>query len=84
MEDIKKKIEDIVERVKNDKGFAAKFKQNPVKALEGLLGVDLPDEQIKEVIRKVKAKANLETINTALDSDGDGKADLGGLFGKKE
>ena len=30
--DIKGKIEEIVEKVKSDKGFAAKFKDDPIKA----------------------------------------------------
>ena len=72
MELVKKKIEEVVEKIRNDKNFAAKFQKDPVKALEGVLGVDLPDDQINAVISGVKAKINL-------DSDGDGKPDLGGL-----
>ena len=40
--DIKAKIEELVNKVKNDKDFAAKFKADPVKAVEGVIGVDLP------------------------------------------
>ncbi len=70
--DIKKKIEEIADKVKNDKDFAAKFTKDPVKALEGVLGVDLPDDQINSVIEGVKAKISL---NKAGDV-------LGGLFKK--
>ena len=42
--DIKAKIEEIVEKVKTDKDFAAKFQKDPIKALEELRGVELPDE----------------------------------------
>lgn len=89
MESVKKKIEEVVEKIKNDKSFAEKFKKDPVKALEGILGVDLPEEQINAVISGVKAKINLDSIGSALDTDGDGKPDLGSLgklgslFGKK-
>ena len=79
MELVKKKIEEVVEKIKNDKNFAAKFRKDPVKALEGVLGVDLPDDQINAVISGVKAKINLDTVSGMLDSDGDGKPDLGGL-----
>ena len=79
MELVKKKIEEVVEKIKNDKNFAAKFQKDPVKALEGVLGVDLPDDQINAVISGVKAKINLDTVSGMLDSDGDGKQDLGGL-----
>lgn len=71
--DIKKKIDEIAEKVKTDKGFAAKFAKEPVKALEGVLGIDLPDDQINALIEGVKAKVSL-------DKAGDM---LGGLFGKK-
>ena len=79
MELVKKKIEEVVEKIRNDKNFAAKFQKDPVKALEGVLGVDLPDDQINAVISGVKAKINLDTVSGMLDSDGDGKPDLGGL-----
>lgn len=71
--DIKAKIDEVVNKVKSDKDFAAKFQKEPIKAVEEVLGVDLPDDQIKSVIDGVKAKVNL-----------DGIADkIGGLFGKK-
>ena len=43
--DIKKIIEDLIEKVKNDKDFGKKFKEDPVKAVEGIVGVDLPDDK---------------------------------------
>lgn len=71
--DIKAKIDEIVNKVKSDENFAEKFKNDPIKAVEEVIGVDLPDDQIKSVIEGVKAKVNF-----------DGIADkIGGLFGKK-
>ncbi len=70
--DIKAKIDDIVKKVKDDEKFGAKFKENPVKAIEDVLGVDLPDEQIESVVAGVKAKLKLD--------GGDGKD--GGLLDK--
>ena len=55
--DIKYKIEEIIDKVKSDKDFAYKFSSDPVKALESVLGIDLPDDQIKALIDGVKAKA---------------------------
>lgn len=72
--DIKAKIEEIVNKVKSDEGFANKFKSEPVKAVEEVLGVDLPDDQISKVVEGVKAKVNLGGITDK----------LGGLFGKKD
>lgn len=76
MLDIKAKIEELLEKIRNDKDFSKKFTENPVKAVEDLLGVDLPDDQINAIINGVKA--NLTAENLAKTA---GK--LGGLFGKK-
>lgn len=54
--DIKAKIEEVIGKIQNDKDFAAKFQQDPVKAVEGVVGVDLPDDQVNAVIDAVKAK----------------------------
>ncbi len=69
--DIKAKVDEIVEKVKNDKEFANKFQSEPIKAVEGIIGVDLPDDVINNVIDGVKSKISF-----------DGIADkIGGLFG---
>ncbi len=69
--DIKAKVDEIVDKVKNDKDFANKFQSEPIKAVEGVIGVDLPDDVINNVIDGVKSKISF-----------DGIADkLGGLFG---
>ena len=54
--DIKKEVEKIIDKVKNDKNFANKFKKDPIKAVEGVLGVDLPDKEIEKVVTAVKTK----------------------------
>lgn len=74
MMDIKAKIEEIVEKVKSDEDFANKFKSEPIKAVEGVIGVDLPDDQIQSVVDGVKAKIDLGGIADK----------IGGLFGKKD
>ena len=75
--DIKAKSEEIVNKAKSDKDFAAKLQKDPVKTVEDLLGVDLPDEQIKAVVEGVKAKL--------LAGDGNIVDKIKGLFdGKKD
>lgn len=69
--DIKAKIDEVVNKVKNDKDFAEKFQKEPVKAVEDVLGVDLPDDQVNGIIEGVKAKVNLGGIADK----------IGGLFG---
>ena len=74
--DIKEKIEKVAKKLMGDKNLMAKFEKSPVKVIEDLLGVDLPDDVVKKVIEGVKAKIKLEKVGDALGS-------LGGLFGKK-
>ena len=74
--DIKAKIEEIVEKVKNDKNIAEKFKKDPIKTVEELAGVDLPNDQIEKVVEAVKAKVSLDDI-------GDKLGGIAKLFGNK-
>ena len=60
MEELKEKIEEVVEKVKADPDFAKKFQEDPVKALEGVIGIDLPDDKINDFIDAVKAKIKLD------------------------
>lgn len=74
--EIKEKIEKVVKKLLSDDKLMEKFEKNPAKVIEELLGVDLPDELVNQVIEGVKAKINLEKVGDALGA-------LGGLFGKK-
>ena len=60
MDFLKEKIEAIVEKIKKEPDFAKKFQEEPVKAMEEILGVDLPDDKINELIDVVKLKLNLD------------------------
>lgn len=60
MDKIKEKIEEIVDKVKKDPDFAKKFKDEPIKALEEVIGVDLPDDKINDIITAVKTKIKLD------------------------
>lgn len=74
--ELKKKVDEVVNKVTKDKNVAAKFAKDPIKTVEDILGVDLPDEQMKQIVTAVKAKINL-------DKAGDIAGKLGGLLGKK-
>ena len=71
--DIKAKINELVEKIKSDKTLGAKFAKDPIGTVEGLIGIDLPNDQVQKIVDGIKAKINLDNIS--------GK--LGGLFGKK-
>ena len=78
--DIQKIISDVLKKLGNDKNLKDKFLSNPVKTIEDLTGIDLPDDQIDAVVKGIKAKLNVD--------DAAGKAKgvmgaLGSLFGKK-
>ena len=71
MDDIKKKIEEIVKKVSSDKDFAKNFKKDPVTTVENVIGVDLPNDTINAIIDGVKAKMTVDNakdmMNKAMD-----------------
>ena len=75
LELIKKKAEELVKKIQNDPALLKKFKENPIKVVEDLIGMDLPDDQIKQVAELVKAKIDLDKVGDLLGG-------LGGLFKK--
>ena len=77
--DIKKIIDDVVKKITSDASLLDKFKADPVKAVEGLVGVDLPDDQIKSVVDGVSAKL-AGGAGGIVGKIGDA---IGGIFGKK-
>lgn len=73
--DIKEKISEIVDKIKNDDDLLDSFKKDPIKTVEGLIGVDLPDDVMQKVVEGVKSKITLDNAKDALSS-------LKGLFKK--
>ena len=45
-----------------DKNLMEKFEKNPVKVIEELVGIDLPDDQVNQLINGIKAKLNLDKM----------------------
>ena len=54
--DIKEKINDIAETIKKDPKLLKQFKDQPVKVVEKLLGIDLPDDKLQPIVAGIKAK----------------------------
>ena len=73
--DIKAKIEEIVKKLTTDKNLMTKFERNPVSVIEELVGIDLPDAQINQLIDGIKAKIKLDQVGDVLGG-------IGKLFGK--
>ena len=53
--DMKAKIAELVEKIKSNPQMLERFRNEPVKVIEELLGVDLPDDVVKKIIDAVKA-----------------------------
>lgn len=66
--DIKEQISTAVEKISKDKALQEQFKKEPVKALESVLGVDLPDNVVNQVVQGVKAKLAADKFTGATDS----------------
>ena len=78
--DIQKIISDLVEKFTNDNSLKDKFIKDPVKTVEELTGIDLPDDQINAVVDGIKAKLNVDDVATEAKGF---IAKLKALFGKK-
>lgn len=66
--DIKEKINEVVEKVTKDKSLQEQFQKEPVKTVEKVLGVDLPDDAIEKIVEGVKGKISVDKISGALGS----------------
>lgn len=71
--DFKAKATELVEKIKNDPALLAQFREDPVAVVEKLVGVDLPEDQLRQAAELIKAKIDLDKASNL----------LGGLFGKK-
>ena len=65
--DIKEQIEKIVEKVQKDDVLRAQFKKDPIKAVEKVLGVDLPADVIEKIVAGVKAKISIDKVSDVAD-----------------
>ena len=65
--DIKEQIEKIIEKVQKDDVLRAQFKKDPIKAVEKVLGVDLPDDVIEKIVAGVKAKISIDKVSDVAD-----------------
>ena len=63
--DIKAEIEKLVDKIQDDPKLMEQFKTEPIKAVEKLLGVDLPDDVIEKIVAGVKAKLSVDKLSDA-------------------
>lgn len=70
--DIKKLAEELIQKLQKDPKLLEQFRSNPIPVVEKLVGMDLPDDQIKQMAELIKAKIDLDKMGNL----------LGGLFKK--
>lgn len=70
--DFKEKATELVGKIKNDPALLTQFRDNPVAVVQKLIGVDLPEQQLRQAAELIKAKIDLDKASGF----------LGGLFGK--
>jgi len=81
--DIQKIISDVVARLTGNPDLIKSFLSNPVELLEKTFGIDLPDEQINQVIEGVKGKIDLSKFDLGDIQKATGLLDrIKGIFGK--
>lgn len=64
--DVKAKIEELVEKIQKDPALLKRFQTDPIKTVECLLGVDLPDEKLQPLVTGIKAKLTAGDIGDVL------------------
>lgn len=70
---IKDQISKIVEEVSKNPDIKEEFEKEPVKVIEKVIGVDLPDDVVMKIVDGVKAKLTMDNVSKAADT-------LKGLF----
>ena len=65
--DIKAKVTELVNKISKDESLQKEFKSDPVKAVESLVGVDLPDDSVNKIVDGVKAKLAVDGAKGAVD-----------------
>lgn len=68
--DLKTQITEAVEKVTKDEKLRQQFMKEPVKTVENMFGVDLPDESIEKIVDGVKAKISVDKLGGILDKFG--------------
>ncbi|MCR5341215.1 MAG: hypothetical protein K6E60_07680 [Saccharofermentans sp.] len=65
--DVKAMIDKVVDKAKNDPKFMEELKKDPEKAIESVIGVDIPDGVADKVLAAVKSADTLDKVSGVLD-----------------
>ena len=67
MVDIKNQINKIVEEFSKNPNMKEQFEKEPVKVIEKIIGVDLPDDMVLKIIDGVKANLTINNVSKVTD-----------------
>jgi hypothetical protein len=73
--ELKEYVQKVIKKLLSDDKLMDKFEKNPAAVIEDVLGVDVPNELVNEIVKLVKAQLTAEKVGNALEG-------LGGLFKK--
>lgn len=65
--DIKARVEELAAKLQKDPALLQSFQKEPVKTLERLTGMDLPEEQLQPLVAGIKAKLAASNLGDKLD-----------------
>ena len=66
--DMKEQISKIVEEISKNPDIKEQFEKEPVKVIEKVIGVDLPDDIVMKIIDGVKAKLTIDDVSKVADA----------------
>ena len=64
--DLKGKVDEACKKLQSDPSLLKKFQSDPIKAIESVLNVDLPDEQLKPLVTAIQAKLGASDLSDKL------------------
>lgn len=65
--EVKDMIEKVVDKAKKDPDFMKKLQADPEKAIEEVIGIDIPDGVADQVLSAVKGKATLDKLSGVMN-----------------
>lgn len=61
--DMKEQISKVVEEISKNPNIKEQFEKEPVKVIEKIIGVDLPDDMVMKIIDGVKGKVTIDGVS---------------------
>ncbi|MCI8313899.1 MAG: hypothetical protein HFH74_02380 [Lachnospiraceae bacterium] len=66
--DIKEQISKVIKEISQNPNIKEQFDKEPVKVIEKIIGVDLPDDIVMKIIDGVKAKLTMDGASKVVDT----------------